>query len=64
MTISLGGYPPFSDNVRDMTMYQQVLAAAYTFPDSHWKDISSEGKTNIPFHACILEHHRIPEEAE
>ena len=55
ITISLGGYPPFSDNVKDMTMYQQVVTGSYTFPDEHWKHISTEGKTIFIAKYALLE---------
>ena len=41
---SLVGYPPFSDERKDMDLSKQILGGHYDFPDEYWKDISDDGK--------------------
>lgn len=40
--IMLGGYPPFSDEIKEYTLQQQIRQAKYTFPKEYWKDVSSD----------------------
>ena len=42
--ISLAGYPPFSDSVQGMTLYDQILKGHYSFPEMHWGTVSNEGE--------------------
>lgn len=39
----LSGYPPFSDERKDMDLPKQIMGGHYTFPAQYWKDISEDG---------------------
>ena len=41
---SLAGYPPFSDERKDMDLPKQILGGHYTFPKQYWKGISETGR--------------------
>lgn len=45
--VCLGGYPPFSSDVKDTTLFQQILDGSFTFPDKYWKHVSAEAKDLI-----------------
>ncbi|XP_076364237.1 serine/threonine-protein kinase Chk2-like isoform X2 [Tachypleus tridentatus] len=38
--ICLAGYPPFSDEYKDMPLPQQIVKGRYSFPREHWKGVS------------------------
>ncbi|XP_005112692.1 serine/threonine-protein kinase Chk2 [Aplysia californica] len=38
--IMLSGYPPFSDERKDMDLPKQILGGHYSFPKQYWKDVS------------------------
>lgn len=38
--ICLAGYPPFSDERKDMDLPKQILGGHYSFPKQYWKGIS------------------------
>ncbi|XP_064612779.1 serine/threonine-protein kinase Chk2-like isoform X3 [Liolophura sinensis] len=40
--ICLVGYPPFSDERKDMDLPKQILGGHFSFPEEYWKDISNE----------------------
>lgn len=40
----LGGYPPFSDEIKEYTLQQQICQARYSFPKEYWRDVSSDGR--------------------
>ena len=39
----LGGYPPFSDEITEYSLRDQICQARYSFPEAYWKDVSPEG---------------------
>jgi len=41
-THRLGGYPPFSDEIVEYTLHDQICQARYSFPPQFWKGISDE----------------------
>ena len=41
---SLAGYPPFSDERKDMDLPKQILGGHYSFPKQYWKGISETGE--------------------
>ena len=40
---SLGGYPPFSDEIKKHSLHEQIVKGIYSFPKEYWKAISPEG---------------------
>ncbi|XP_060605794.1 serine/threonine-protein kinase Chk2-like [Ruditapes philippinarum] len=40
--ICLAGYPPFSDERKDMDLPKQIMGGHYTFPKQYWKEISED----------------------
>ena len=40
---SLGGYPPFSEEIKKHTLQEQIVKGLYSFPKSHWKAVSQKG---------------------
>ena len=40
---SLGGYPPFSDEIKEYSLHDQIVNARYTFPDQYWDEVSPQG---------------------
>lgn len=40
--ICLGGYPPFSDEIKEYSLHNQIINARYSFPDQYWDGISPE----------------------
>lgn len=38
--ICLGGYPPFSEEIKKHTLNEQIIKGLYTFPKTYWKAIS------------------------
>lgn len=40
--ICLAGYPPFSDERKDMELSKQILGGHYTFPKQYWKEVSDD----------------------
>ncbi|CAI8011664.1 Serine/threonine-protein kinase Chk2, partial [Geodia barretti] len=40
--IMLGGYPPFSDEIKEYTLQEQICQAKYSFSPEYWKDVSSD----------------------
>ncbi|KAL3858100.1 hypothetical protein ACJMK2_012711 [Sinanodonta woodiana] len=40
--ICLVGYPPFTDERKDLELPKQILGGHYTFPKQYWKDISDD----------------------
>ena len=41
-THRLGGYPPFSDEIVEYSLHDQICQARYSFPPQFWKGISDE----------------------
>ena len=39
----LVGYPPFSDDRKDMPLPKQILGGHYDFPNEFWKNVSNDG---------------------
>ncbi|KAL8594487.1 hypothetical protein ACOMHN_024932 [Nucella lapillus] len=40
--IMVSGYPPFSDQRKDIDLPQQIMGGHYTFPEQYWQDVSNE----------------------
>ncbi|WAR03859.1 CHK2-like protein [Mya arenaria] len=40
--ILLAGYPPFSDERKDMDLPKQIMGGHYTFPKQYWKGVSED----------------------
>ena len=40
--ICLGGYPPFSDEIKEHSLREQITRGIYTFPKEYWKDVSED----------------------
>lgn len=40
--IMVSGYPPFSDERKDMDLPKQIMGGHYTFPEQYWQDASNE----------------------
>lgn len=40
--ICLAGYPPFSDERKDMDLPKQIMGGHYTFPKQYWKGVSDD----------------------
>ncbi|KAL8577458.1 hypothetical protein ACOMHN_021910 [Nucella lapillus] len=40
--IMLSGYPPFSDERKDMDLPKQIMGGHYTFPKQYWEDVSTD----------------------
>lgn len=38
--IMLSGYPPFSDERKDMDLPKQIMGGHYSFPKQYWEDVS------------------------
>lgn len=38
--IMLGGYPPFSDEITEYTLRDQICEGRYSFPDKYWGDVT------------------------
>ena len=43
----LGGYPPFSDEITEYSLHDQICQARYSFPDRYWSGVSDDGKDLI-----------------
>ncbi|XP_002739437.1 serine/threonine-protein kinase Chk2-like [Saccoglossus kowalevskii] len=41
--VMLGGYPPFSDEIKGMKLHDQVLNGHYSFPVQFWRNVSHDG---------------------
>ena len=44
---SLGGYPPFSDEIKEYSLHDQIVNARYSFPDQYWDGVSPQGIVDI-----------------
>ena len=40
---SLGGYPPFSEEIKKHTLNEQIIKGLYSFPKTYWKAVSPAG---------------------
>eukprot|EP00731_Ephydatia_muelleri_P027438 Em0019g311a len=40
--IMLGGYPPFSDEITEYTLRDQICEGRYSFPEKYWGDVTPE----------------------
>ncbi|XP_077995471.1 serine/threonine-protein kinase Chk2-like [Glandiceps talaboti] len=40
--VILGGYPPFSEEVKAMKLHEQVTRGFYSFPKNYWKGVSQD----------------------
>lgn len=40
--IMLGGYPPFSNEITEYSLEDQICNARFSFPKDYWKDVTSE----------------------
>ena len=38
----LAGYPPFSDEIKEYSLHDQITQGRYTFHTDYWKDVSKE----------------------
>ena len=47
VVFSLGGYPPFSDEIKEHSLREQITRGIYTFPKEYWKDVSEDGMNNL-----------------
>ncbi|XP_071848698.1 serine/threonine-protein kinase Chk2-like [Apostichopus japonicus] len=45
--ICLGGYPPFSEEIKIMPLNDQIKRGYYSFPDKYWSGISDDAKDLI-----------------
>uniref|UniRef100_T1IRU8 Serine/threonine-protein kinase Chk2 n=1 Tax=Strigamia maritima TaxID=126957 RepID=T1IRU8_STRMM len=45
--ICLGGYPPFSDEYKEMPLTQQIIQGYYKFPKQYWGNITEPAKDLI-----------------
>lgn len=43
LPLRLGGYPPFSDEITEYSLHDQICQARYSFPSVYWKDVSEDG---------------------
>ena len=43
----MGGYPPFSDEIEEHSLKDQITKGIYSFPKEYWKDVSSDGVSLI-----------------
>ena len=43
----LGGYPPFSDEITEYSLHDQICQARYSFLDCYWSGVSDNGKNLI-----------------
>ena len=44
---SLGGYPPFSDEIKEYSLHDQIVNARYSFPDQYWDGTSPQGTLSV-----------------
>ena len=44
VVFSLVGYPPFSDERKDMEMPKQIVGGHFDLPAQYWSEISDDGK--------------------
>ena len=42
-SLRLGGYPPFSDEITDYSLHDQICQGRYSFPQQYWKEVPEEG---------------------
>ena len=49
---SISGYPPFSDERKDMDLPKQILGGHYTFPKQYWNNISEDGIIDCCYFIC------------
>ena len=49
---SLGGYPPFSDEIKEYSLHDQIVNARYSFPQAYWEGVSLQGIVHLIRH-CI-----------
>ena len=54
---SLGGYPPFSEEIKKHTLNEQIIKGLYTFPKTYWKAISPKGNPTSYDLASLLGHY-------
>lgn len=47
LTCRLGGYPPFTDEVTEYTLKEQITQARYSFPDQWWQGVSQDARDMI-----------------
>lgn len=38
----LGGYPPFSDEITEYSLHDQICQGHYSFPPEFWKNVSDD----------------------
>ncbi len=43
----LAGYPPFSDDIKEYTLNDQILNARYSFQEKYWKGVSDQARDMI-----------------
>ena len=43
----LGGYPPFSDDVKEYSLKDQIINARYSFPTEWWRGVSKDAMDMI-----------------
>lgn len=57
MLCSLGGYPPFSEEIKKHTLNEQIIKGLYTFPKTYWKAVSPKGNPTSYDLASLLGHY-------
>lgn len=50
---SLAGYPPFSDEIKEYSLHDQIINARYTFPDEYWDSVGADGKSRLVLYNWI-----------
>ncbi|XP_019859468.1 PREDICTED: serine/threonine-protein kinase Chk2-like, partial [Amphimedon queenslandica] len=50
--IMLGGYPPFSDEIREHSLHDQICQGIYSFPPAYWNGVSKDGNPML-LHLCF-----------
>ena len=57
--IILSGYPPFSSDIKEHTLTDQITNGIYSFPNEYWAQISAEGINLIKSFLIVNPEHRI-----
>src|SRR5699024_224072 len=58
--ILLSGYPPFANEDNDQDrLFDQIIAGAFEFTDSQWRDISPDARQLIRSMLCVDQRRRL-----
>ena len=57
--IILSGYPPFSSDIKEHTLTDQITNGIYSFPNEYWSEVSSEAKNLIKSFLIVNPENRI-----